>query len=88
MKWDENSIAICMYLLSHCRGRLLKGYCQGSFYRAAIPPDITQGSPNPAEWGVPSAVLESDNCDLLGFFKNHSIVFGKLVSLLLFWSPC
>ncbi|KAF8224169.1 glycoside hydrolase family 16 protein [Tricholoma matsutake] len=46
-----------------------------SFYRAAIPPDITQGSPNPANWGVPSAVLQSNNCDLLSFFKNHSIVF-------------
>lgn len=86
MKWDEIDISVCMYYLSSLEAdRLLTSCdCQGSFYRAAIPPDITQGSPNPANWGVPSAVLQSNNCDLLSFFKNHSIVFGKIVSHLSF----
>jgi hypothetical protein len=46
-----------------------------SFYRSAIPNDITTNSPNPANWGVPSASLAPDACDPLTFFVNHSIVF-------------
>ncbi|KAK0198438.1 glycoside hydrolase family 16 protein [Armillaria mellea] len=46
-----------------------------SFYRAAIPVDIDNGSPNPSNWGVPVASLESADCDPLEYFANHSIIF-------------
>jgi len=46
-----------------------------SFFRAAIPPDITAGAPNPSLWGVPSAKLMSTMCDIPNFFVNHSIIF-------------
>ncbi|TFK34565.1 concanavalin A-like lectin/glucanase domain-containing protein [Crucibulum laeve] len=46
-----------------------------SFYRAAIPKDITQGTPNPGSWGKPSAVLESSQCDISQHFNYHTIVF-------------
>ncbi|KAJ7103508.1 glycoside hydrolase family 16 protein [Mycena belliarum] len=46
-----------------------------SFYRSAIPADITSGSPNPANWGVPVAALAPAACDPLAFFVNHSIIF-------------
>ncbi|KDR85013.1 hypothetical protein GALMADRAFT_233577 [Galerina marginata CBS 339.88] len=46
-----------------------------SFYRAAIPTDITSGVPNPSEWGIPSARLDSSQCNIEKFFANHSIVF-------------
>ncbi|KAF7342011.1 Glycoside hydrolase family 16 protein [Mycena venus] len=46
-----------------------------SFYRSAIPKDITSGSPDPANWGLPVAALAPDACDPLTFFVNHSIIF-------------
>jgi len=46
-----------------------------SFYRPTIPQDILDGSPDPANWGNPSAVLLPDNCNLGKYFANHSIVF-------------
>ncbi|KAJ7630965.1 glycoside hydrolase family 16 protein [Roridomyces roridus] len=46
-----------------------------SFYRSAIPQDITAGSPNPDNWGTPSASLAPATCDPLTNFVNHSIVF-------------
>ncbi|KAK0208339.1 glycoside hydrolase family 16 protein [Desarmillaria ectypa] len=46
-----------------------------SFYRAAIPGDINDGSPNPSNWGVPVASLDPANCNPLEFFVNHSIIF-------------
>ncbi|KAF9015225.1 glycoside hydrolase family 16 protein [Cyathus striatus] len=46
-----------------------------SFYRAAVPQDIEEGSPNPSNWGYPSATLESSKCNLGQYFVNHSIVF-------------
>ncbi|KAJ6509561.1 glycoside hydrolase family 16 protein [Mycena vitilis] len=46
-----------------------------SFYRSAIPNDITTGSPNPANWGVPVASLAPAACDPLTYFVNHSIIF-------------
>ena len=49
-----------------------------SFYRAAIPVDIDNGSPNPSNWGVPVASLESADCDPLEYFANHSIIFGRV----------
>ncbi|KAF7339449.1 Glycoside hydrolase family 16 protein [Mycena sanguinolenta] len=46
-----------------------------SFYRSAIPNDITINSPDPSNWGVPVAALAPDSCDPLTFFVNHSIIF-------------
>ncbi|KAH0590706.1 hypothetical protein H2248_000834 [Termitomyces sp. 'cryptogamus'] len=46
-----------------------------SFYRATVPKDITDGSPDPSQWGNPSAALEPTGCNPLEFFYNHSIVF-------------
>ncbi|KAJ7492593.1 glycoside hydrolase family 16 protein [Mycena latifolia] len=46
-----------------------------SFYRSAIPGDITSGSPNPATWGTPVAALAPAACDPLTYFVNHSIIF-------------
>ncbi|CAA7265327.1 unnamed protein product [Cyclocybe aegerita] len=46
-----------------------------SFYRAAIPKDITTGSPDPSQWGTPSATLMNTQCDITSFFSNHSIIF-------------
>jgi hypothetical protein len=49
----------------------------GSFYRQAIPEDITNGqSPNPSTWIEPVAQLSPNGCDPLKFFQNHSIIFG------------
>ncbi|KAJ6610875.1 concanavalin A-like lectin/glucanase domain-containing protein [Mycena sp. CBHHK59/15] len=59
MKWDETGIASP----------------GDSFYRSAIPQDITSGSPNPANWGTPVAALAPAACDPLTFFVNHSIIF-------------
>ena len=66
---------------------LRKG-CLGSFFRAAVPNDIDQGSPNPSLWGTPSATLANTSCNIEQFFINHSIVFGKcnLFSYLFFLS--
>lgn len=54
----------------------------GSFYRAAIPQDILEGSPNPSNWGLPSAALSPEKCEMETYFKEHSIIFGEL----LIWS--
>ncbi|PPQ67675.1 hypothetical protein CVT25_012703 [Psilocybe cyanescens] len=46
-----------------------------SFFRAAIPNDVTAGTPNPSLWGPPSAMLMSTMCNIPKYFVNHSIVF-------------
>ncbi|KAI9508757.1 glycoside hydrolase family 16 protein [Russula earlei] len=46
-----------------------------SFYRVAIPEDILQGIPNPANWPNPTATLEPAGCNILNYFQNHSIIF-------------
>jgi len=46
-----------------------------SFYRAAIPQDINEGSPDPSNWGEPVAALEPGACNPIEFFVNHSIIF-------------
>ncbi|KAF8199687.1 hypothetical protein BJ912DRAFT_922074 [Pholiota molesta] len=46
-----------------------------SFFRAAIPTDVTQGNPNPSLWGPPSAMLKNDTCNIENYFVNHTIVF-------------
>lgn len=51
------------------------GIAVWSFYRATIPKDILAGSPDPSQWGVPSAALAPSNCDPLKYFVNHSIIF-------------
>jgi hypothetical protein len=49
---------------------------EGNFYRVAIPQDILDGIPNPANWPNPTATLEAAGCDPLTYFQNHSIIFG------------
>ncbi|KAF9043030.1 glycoside hydrolase family 16 protein [Panaeolus papilionaceus] len=47
-----------------------------SFFRAAIPQDILDGTPTPSAWGVPSAtLLNSSSCDIPSYFQSHRIVF-------------
>jgi len=46
-----------------------------NFYRVAIPQDILDGIPNPANWPNPTATLEAAGCNPLTYFKNHSIIF-------------
>ena len=48
----------------------------GSFYRAAIPGDVIEGTPVPSTWGPPSAILGPAKCNISNFFHNHTIVFG------------
>lgn len=78
MKWDDQGIAVCAPVhlprsgitTAHPRVRL------GSFYRAAVPADVLEGSPNPSTWGEPVAMLDPSGCDPIANFVNHSIVFG------------
>jgi len=49
----------------------------GSFFRAAIPQDVLNGSPNPSNWGSPSATLSNSTCNIKKYFVDHSIVFGQ-----------
>ncbi|KAI0304861.1 concanavalin A-like lectin/glucanase domain-containing protein [Russula brevipes] len=46
-----------------------------NFYRVAVPEDILAGIPNPENWPRPTATLEPAGCDILKYFKNHSIIF-------------
>ncbi|PPQ69732.1 hypothetical protein CVT24_001318, partial [Panaeolus cyanescens] len=47
-----------------------------SFFRAAIPQDILDGTPTPSTWGIPSAtLLNSSLCDIPTFFQSHRIIF-------------
>ncbi|KAG6381199.1 ribosomal L15-domain-containing protein [Boletus reticuloceps] len=52
------------------------GIAVWSFYRAAVPQDITSGLPDPSNWGEPVAALVPTNCNISRSFANHSIVFG------------
>lgn len=74
MKWDDTGIAVCMYHL-FVPGLAVETVI-GSFYRQAIPVDITQGSPDPSKWGLPVAALDPANCNISQYFVNHSIIFG------------
>ncbi|KIK43528.1 glycoside hydrolase family 16 protein [Suillus luteus UH-Slu-Lm8-n1] len=51
------------------------GIAVWSFYRATIPLDITQGEPNPSNWGEPVAALSTQSCNITNYFANHSIIF-------------
>ena len=79
MKWDENGISVCEHhhFILHSFNPISLESLTGSFFRAAVPVDITQGSPNPSLWGVPSATLANTSCNIEQFFSNHSIIFGK-----------
>ncbi|KAJ3504035.1 hypothetical protein NMY22_g18053 [Coprinellus aureogranulatus] len=46
-----------------------------SFFRAAIPPDVTDGMPKPSTWGRPSAVLRNTKCNITQHFRDHVIIF-------------
>jgi hypothetical protein len=46
-----------------------------SFFRAAIPADVTAGTPSPSSWGAPSAMLRNTQCDITKYFAWHVIVF-------------
>ncbi|KAI0051912.1 glycoside hydrolase family 16 protein [Auriscalpium vulgare] len=51
------------------------GIAVWSFYRVAVPQDIQDGTPNPANWPTPVAALAPNNCNPAKYFANHSIVF-------------
>ncbi|KAG1833831.1 glycoside hydrolase family 16 protein [Suillus variegatus] len=51
------------------------GIAVWSFYRATIPLDITQGRPDPSNWGEPVAALSTQSCNITHYFANHSIIF-------------
>jgi hypothetical protein len=53
-----------------------EGIAVYSFYRAAVPEDIVQGSPDPTNWGAPDGALDPSGCNPITFFVNHSIIFG------------
>lgn len=47
-----------------------------SFYRAAIPKDLLNGTPNPSSWSTPSATLDSAGCNPISqYFNKQSVVF-------------
>ncbi|KAF5313408.1 hypothetical protein D9611_008511 [Ephemerocybe angulata] len=46
-----------------------------SFFRAAIPKDVTSGAPQPSTWGPPSAVLANTKCNITDHFRNHVVIF-------------
>lgn len=47
------------------------------FARSSIPQDITDGNPNPASWGSPTAYFPaSDSCNISDLFHDHQIVIN------------
>ena len=63
-KWDENVISVCeRHFFFPIRIPSSK-VALVSFFRAAVPGDITQGSPNPSLWGSPSATLANTSCNI------------------------
>jgi hypothetical protein len=77
MIWDENGIAVCTFVNLAALRDSRSFHPTGSFYRATIPLDITQGEPNPSNWGEPVAALSTQSCNITNYFANHSIVFGE-----------
>jgi len=46
-----------------------------NFYRVAIPQDVLEGIPNPANWPKPTATLGAAGCNILEYFQNHTVIF-------------
>jgi hypothetical protein len=46
------------------------------FRRGAIPQDITDKSPNPDNWGAPSAFFSTDSCPMSQFFTDQTFIFN------------
>ncbi|KAJ8515813.1 hypothetical protein ONZ45_g6804 [Pleurotus djamor] len=53
------------------------GIAVWSFYRAAIPQDIIDGSPRPSGWGPPVAALDPAGCNITQHFANHAVIFSN-----------
>ncbi|KZO93523.1 glycoside hydrolase family 16 protein [Calocera viscosa TUFC12733] len=45
------------------------------FHRSSIPPDVSNGDPQPSGWGYPTAQLAPGGCNPWLYFSDHSIVF-------------
>ncbi|KAI0871452.1 glycoside hydrolase family 16 protein [Hypoxylon argillaceum] len=45
------------------------------FPRTSVPADIEAGSPNPSNWGKPTASFSGGSCNIDANFMNHNIVF-------------
>jgi len=46
------------------------------FPRPVVPNDITNLVPDPLGWGIPTAHLSPDDCDIVQHFSEHVIVFN------------
>jgi len=49
------------------------------FGRNEIPQDITAGSPNPSNWGVPMAYWSNSSCDFTNHFRNQQLVIDTTI---------
>ncbi|KAF8593699.1 glycoside hydrolase family 16 protein, partial [Ceratobasidium sp. AG-I] len=52
------------------------GICVWFFHRSTIPHDITQNTPNPDNWGEPTALLSNTSCPPQAHFWDHQIVLN------------
>ena len=77
MKWDQDGISVCELPPRTMILTVAESLAEGNFYRVAIPQDILEGIPNPANWPNPTATLEPAGCNPLTYFKNHTIIFGR-----------
>ncbi|KAG8742853.1 hypothetical protein FRC10_000832 [Ceratobasidium sp. 414] len=79
-RWDSSGVYVCKSrpaLL--CPSDLLKtdgDAIPGFFHRSTIPHDITQNTPNPSNWGEPTALLANTTCPPKEHFWDHQIVFN------------
>ncbi|KAG8933055.1 hypothetical protein FRC03_001161 [Tulasnella sp. 419] len=46
------------------------------FPHSVIPEDITNFTPDPTRWGLPSAHLSPEDCDIVSHFRDHKIIFN------------
>ncbi|KAH6660034.1 glycoside hydrolase family 16 protein [Truncatella angustata] len=46
------------------------------FPRAAIPSDVTSGSPDPTNWGMAASTFSGSGCNIDDHFQEHTIVFN------------
>ncbi|KAF8600516.1 hypothetical protein BDV93DRAFT_447343 [Ceratobasidium sp. AG-I] len=54
------------------------------FHRSTIPHDITQNTPNPDNWGEPTALLSNTSCPPQAHFWDHQIVLN--IDICGFWA--